>query len=415
MNIKKILLFIYLGITCLTILMIGSTTATLWQVLPGLLFAWFMYFLFCLGYNTKKTSQSARDNIEFPFIIKVLRHKLLILVLCIICSIAITKYYTGQTPITLIQNLLQHNSLYASYQLHFAANNIGSFSISKIPYVLMNYILNILVVMSFINTIIISEKINFKSVIYLILLSASYLLYGFARGTNFELFLWAFLLIFCLLYRSHYHGINIHLSKKTKIIILLLAVSSFLVFQYSVGIRYKSFGYAISKEIRFDSNEIIPSISQDMGLIVCKLSQYFGFGVFYTSAFFNYVMFYNVKNMVFYMFPFASTVLGGTPSTFVNQYIDQSTNWVPDIVGWFGKYGLILSIVFIFLFGYVSKICSNKKDIVHIALLYFLLMEMFSLPLGNFVVVLSANKLICVTLIGLLIQKKLLRKGRYND
>ncbi len=413
MNSKKTLLIIYLGISCLTILMIGSTTANLWQVIPGLVFVWFMYFVYCLGYNTSKTSysppKSITDNLEFPFITKMLQHRLLVLIICFICSIAVTKYYTGQTLVTLTQNLLQQKSLYAMYQAHFAANNISSFSIAKIPFVLMNYILNILVLLSFINLIIISKKIDFKSVIYLILLSVSYLQYGLARGTNFELFLWVFLLIHCFRYRIHYHKISVRLSRKIKIIILILAVSVFLVFQYSVGIRYKSFGYTISREIQFDPNEIIPSISQDIGLIVCKLSQYFGFGLFYTSAFFRHVLFDSIKNMICYLFPFASTVLGYTPSTLVNQHIDQSSNWVPDIVGWFGKYGLFLTTLFIFLIGYVSKICTNKKDIIHIALYHLLLLQMFSLPIGNFVVVSSANRLILITLIGLLIWKKFSR------
>ncbi len=415
MNAKRIIRLLYVALSVIALLMTGSTTATIFQVIPGILFMWFMYLLYSLGFNETHRiilKKGPNRELRFPWIDAILKHKLLLLSLCFVFSIAITYFYTGRTPFTLLKALLNNESLYSSYQTYFAANDLGTFSIRKVPNILMNYLLNFIVVLMFINNIVFLPKIRRRDVSYLVLISIPYLSYGLARGTNFELFLIVFLTFYCLLLRSHYHGFKTSVSFKTKLIIIFLAVIVYFIFESVVIVRYNNFGFAISRDIRYDSTEWISYISPDMALMITRISQYFAFGLFYTTAFFQYVMLGSLGKFITFLFPFASVLLNSSVSVMVNQHIDQSTNWVPDIVTWFGRYGLILTSIIIFFIGSICAMCSKKKDIVHIALLYFLILQMFSLPIGNFVVVLSANKLIVLTLILILMWKKShLKKG----
>lgn len=418
MKIKRIIGYAYGGLTLIATLMCGVTTARLIDILPALLLMWITYLFFLTGHGIIRSNvQRKREEsrLERRLICLLNGYSALLLIVCAVFAVSIAHFYTGQTPLSLLEDLAAGRSTYARYQAYSASRNLGEFSVGKIPFVLMNYLLNFIILLTYVEGIIFRERIELKRVLFLICIGSTNLYYGFARGTNFELFLLVFLTVFCILYRPIFHGAPRMLSIKVKIGMLLMLLMALILFENVVLQRFSQFGYSISADIIFDPNEVISSDFPKFGLLIARISQYFGVGSYYVSAFLNHVWLSSWESFIFGLIPGTALMYGSNLPWMINQHVDLSSNWVPDIVGLIGEVGLLGVFFVVAVMGYMTSRLAAKGNFVSILLLYFITLQMFSLFVGNFVVVLSANRLIVLTLVCIALWEKVGGKLRHGS
>jgi len=413
----KAIKYIYLCLTVLAVLVAASTTLSLWDLLPGICLMWTLYLSFAFGNQIAKRTNSLAGNLLYIAQIEgtssksfIFKHKFIFGCLALCFSYAITYFYTGQTILSTIQNTLKGVNLYSLYQTHYREHNIVVFSINKLPFIFMNFGLDFLLIYSYIG--ILNKKISkptIQEIIYLTTLAFSFLIFGFARGTNFEVFEFTLLILFLMLLKKKNGSTMKKIPIKTIILIALTCVLAVAAFYVVISIRMPAKPYyTVSQEMCYDPNDILSRLLPDLAYMITRLSQYFTFGIFYTSTFISKVW---ISSPIVFMggaFPFGLNLAGITPVTStINQIIDQSSNWIPDVIGFWSSLGLMGELVLVFFLGNMSKKLENKSDIVSMMGVYLITLQMFSFPIGNFLIVSSANKLITVTVIGILVLRKL--------
>ena len=112
---------------------------------PGLLCMWLTFLIFNWGFNSyKKTTKAPLVNIvkqegkPYPFskiMIWPARRYVIAAIATWICSIMSERYYTGKGVTAVIKGAFGGASAYNDYQRYFSENNLGTFSLSKIPYI----------------------------------------------------------------------------------------------------------------------------------------------------------------------------------------------------------------------------------------------------------------------------------------
>lgn len=413
----KAIKYIYLCLTLLAVLVVTSTTLSLLDLLPGIILMWVLFLVFALGNQiARKKYISTRnllvnDQIEAktskPYILK---HKFIFGCMALGFSYAITYFYTGQTFYSTIQNTLNGINLYSLYQTHHIVHNIGVFSIKKLPFVFMNFGLNFLLIYSYIGILYKKNcKPTIREIIYLTTLAFSFLIFGFARGTNFEAFEFALLILFLLLLKKKNGKIIKKIPKKTMILIMVTCSLALLAFYLIISIRMPAKPYyTVSREMRYDPNDILSVVLPDLAYMITRLSQYFTFGIFYTSTFLSKIWIASFIAFAGGFFPcgLAYAEIAPVTST-MNKIIDQSSNWIPDVIGFWNSVGLMGECVLVFFLGNILQKLEKKADIVSMMGVYLIILQMFSFPVGNFLIVSSANKLMTVSVIGILVLRKL--------
>lgn len=409
MGVIKAVTIFYAFLTVFLFLSVEVTTLSILNVLPALLFMWILYFLFLTGFLTTRKTKSYKSTRAFR-ISFFDNNKLIVILITILFTILVTRFYTGQTPISIFQNIKIGNSFYAMYQNYFMLNNIGVFRLIKIPYIFMLFSIKFILIYSYISYISISKKLSFYNILYIIIITLAYLYFGLARGTNFELFELVLLIFFVIIKRANDNKIKI-LSLKIVVIMGIISTIGLSLFFIVVTRRMGSFGYYISSDILWDPNSFISKVSKEGSLLLSGLTMYFGFGFFYFSTFIYKILFSQYDLFMASLIPFGYTILGiKSLGLEVNKFIDPSTNWVPDILALIYHLGIILSFSFVYLIGFFLKKNNLDNDSssnpLSQMISYILMVQMISFPIGNFVVISSSNKIIVVILFILFLYRK---------
>lgn len=402
----KLIKYFYILLSVFLILAIAVTTLTFTDIAIGLIVMWFLYFALIAGYKIKNKEPQIINRKSEKYFYK--DKKVLFSILSILFSISAVYFYTGQTPISVILNILNGNSTYFQYQEYFLNNNIGQFTISKIPYILMLFFLNTNLVFSFID-ITIRHKPNKFEIIYLIIISVSSLYVGLARGTNFELFQYVILLLFCIFNQKKKID-----AKKIGIIILILMLSIFIYSQ--VIFQRGTIGYYVSNEIRLDYSSLLVELLPGFSRLITVMSGYFAFGFFHTSTFINKIWLSSFETLLLGLIPLGFRYLGITQlNYYMSNFIDLSVCWEPDISTFLYLFGVLGVFILVVFLGHQLKnieyyINNTVNNTIYYVICYLIFMECFSLPIGNFLVISSSNKLMLIFSIILFLRRKSSKK-----
>ena len=419
MSILKIIKKVYVLYSILIILSMSCTSLNLMDVLPGLLIMWICFFMYFLGYISRKKYNIVIFNNSFDnnWLIKGNKNKLFFIgLLSIISSILVVRFYTGQTPISVFRNLANGASLYSVYQNYFRENQIGVFSLTKIPFIGMQIFLKFILVYSYVSYGLFKSKIYLYEKFYLILITISIIFIGIARGTSFEFFELFILFLLITFFKFEKKKMTSKILKKYILIILLGGIMVF-VFYYGITLREVKFDFKISNDIYYNPDGLLPRISNFLSIIIITLFGYFGFGFFYMSRYVRDIWFASIENFIAGFIPLGIRAFSSQSIRDQMRFlIDMGARWHPDIAGIIDLGGFIGLLMFSFSIGMFSRFLKNqseagKENILVYITYYFILLQMISLPIGNFIIASSANKFI-VTILTIIWCGKLLRLPR---
>ncbi len=399
------ILIIYSVLTVYVLLIVGSTNLTLFEMTPAILIMWVYFLSFSSGYLLRKstrnleklTKQSEANNRSSFFESSGLRLIFLSLV-SVLFSVIATRYYTGQTPMVVFTNLVKGTSVYYEYQRYFAEAEIATFSLSKLPYVLMLFYIKFMLFYGYLKLLLGNNKRRITDKVFLILVTIAHVFFGIARGTNFEIFELFMLIVFVILYK--FRGF----SKKSSSVkqVIFIAVFGFAlinVYYWSVTSRGVVFGYRITSEVWYNPEGVVSILFPALASISTALFGYFGFGFFYLSRFISDVWFLTPGSVLAGLVPKGFELSGmGSVAAIMKRTIDMGPRWHPDASVFINDFGFIGLIVFCFLMGFIASRFAKKAtaDSAKDLFLFLMFMQMVSLPIGNFVIVSSATKLILV-------------------
>ena len=399
----QLIQLIYAGLSVFAVVCTTVTNTQVWEVIPAVILLWVCYGFFSVGYGRKKQRLSDKSPVEEVAICGrkgmldiFLRHRFLVLVICAVCSIMIAYYYTGHTPVSLMSALSSGEGMYQAYQQYSKDNQTAVMSVAKIPFILMNAGLNFLFVASIISCFL-KEKMRLKDIGYIVTLILIFWYFGLARGTNFELFEVMCVLIYCV-YLRWSRARRKKISPKMKLLIAAAAVFALLMFSFFLEARGFA-GTYVTDEIGYDPTKFLPTILPGIAILLTKMTGYFGFGFFYTTALFTRLFPAQPQLVGASMIPFGFQLFGVEINTELARYISTGTNWRPDIVTIIGTVGFVGLFALMYLMGKLYKKTQTDKErglICHM-LGYYVFLQMLSLPIANFILVSSANK-ICVAI-----------------
>lgn len=410
MTLNRLLISIYLILTMFALLICEITTLNLKEIIYSIIFLWVTYVLFFFGWIASKNNENKEvDTVTYPVINiyeRKKRYLYLLSIVSILFSMIVTIYYTGQTPQQVITNLTSGVSVYYEYQIHFAQNNLDVFSVTKLPYIFMMFFCKFLMIYSYISIIKYKKKFSILNYVYLLIVTMSYLYIGVARGTNFEIFEWLILLIFTLL--STYSKSIVKLISRI-VLIFVISILGVVLFTSNISARGVSLNSNISLDVFYDHESILSNYFPYISISLVKLYDYFGFGFHYISKFIIEIWFEDIESVFKGLFPYGFNYFEMYDLSYqISSLVDMGPRWQPDSIVIFEKLGFLGLLTFSFLMGILSKRITINKEISTYSymILYVILLEMISLPIGNFITVSSAMKILVVYVIFKVLKEK---------
>ena len=150
----------------------------------------------------------------------------------------------------------------------------------------------------------------------------------------------------------------------------------------------------------FDKNALIYSISKPLAVILYSLYGYFLFGLYYNSVAIVNLWFTSYLGFFSIFIPSGIAVSGieSDYRSYVSRFIDLGAMWNPDSSVYIESFGIIITILMIYLIGRFSKKIdgSINNDVASLILLFFVFYIFVSMPMGNFISSSSANKIVIV-------------------
>lgn len=343
------------------------------------------------GSHEKKRSFALNDSACLSF--NITRLWLFALISLVFVAFYV-KFYTGSDVLDLLMTFVSgtsgKDSTYYMYQSYFAESNLGVWSWTKLPYVLGYGILKFIYA-SLMVCLSMNHHHNRGAVPPVVVMTFAFLVVGLSRGTSFEMFEVFTLVIFCYLVSNRRVK---RLSPKQLLPVIAIVVLAILYFIRSLSARYE--GGVITDggtntTFVFDDDSFVAMNFPLIAMILKRLSGYFVFGFYYISHAFNDVWMNSSKEFLALLLPNGLSLLGIAPSTqdvLCGRIIDCGAMWIPDIVLWIQRFGLILTLLFVFLMGRLFNfLCVQllgSKLFIYGVVLYFITMQMASFQVGNF-------------------------------
>lgn len=309
-------------------------------------------------------------------------------------------FYTGIKPLDMIGNVLAGVSNYSLYQEYFKSAEISTFTIYKVfPILSIFYFKLISLYVCYIATF---HVYKFKLMVLVVLSLVPLVIYGLYRGTSFEFF--EILVMFlCVVYlRSRFY-----LNFKIPVFKVVLLISTLLfVYSYQVSVRYlHDYRPDCLNEFCYDSDSFLFNYFP----VMYKLSAYFYFGPDYMA---RWLLHFSESGEVFsLMLPFYGFFSGFEPKHLCQYGLSCGPTWAPDFEIATYHFGIILVFILVGLISYFQMRFLSAKRYAFVSFLgfYLLTLQLFAFPVGNFLMVSSANKLLLLLLLFLLVCKKFKR------
>jgi len=176
------------------------------------------------------------------------------------------------------------------------------------------------------------------------------------------------------------------------------------IFYSGISARGMDFNYHITRDIQYNPDAILSSLPNAFMPLLLTTFSYFGFGFFYTSRFVMDLWFSSIDYAIAGFIPFGAKAVGmSLVTTYMKETIDMGARWHPDVAVIIYNYGFIGLLAFGYILGAFSKniyeYINDKSSAIVFVSGYCILLEMIALPVGNFILVSSSNKLIVLLLI----------------
>ncbi len=401
-HIAQMIIRWYLVLTLLAIF--APITLSVWDVFAGLLFMWILGGIFLLGLSSKSPQKHSKpkkltqksEKSYFP---------LLIAIFSIPISLFLVRFYTGNTFGTMVASLSRGQSLYRHYQVFFQEQELWRLALYKVPAILSGMLLKLSLIYIYIRVLVLDKRVTKSSLAPLMVVTLAYLLFSTARGTTFEIFEIFLLFWFSLSLRSALGQQANNTSRKAGIVLVLVGVLSLMIYNYNILARYdfRFSRYCVTAQLCKDPDAWIYSISNMLGDLIFQLSGYFTFGIFFAASFIS-VWTSSLYNFFMGLIPFGIFMNGGDVRyQLCGPVIDCGTAWIPDSIIFLQYLGAFVLFLLVLLLGKLTKVLFflvlNRREFHTVALLYFIILVMFSLPVGNFLFVSSSNILAFFTIL----------------
>lgn len=336
------------------------------------------------------------------------KKKLLILILIqFLSSFYVGQYYTGLSFKDALFNLVAGVSNYSLYQEYFQSAGLAAFSFSKVPAILLNFYVKFLFIFVLFKVFVGS---GFKSgVFYSLLATLPVVIQSIYRGTNFELFE-ILICYFCALYVKSTHNKRYKLPYFKFLLALLVFL---LAYTLQISIRY-SFNYKpiCKNEFCYSDSHFISELFPSISVLLNQLSGYFYFGPDYFARLFTESV--TNGNWMEYFLPLKSLVQDLNGKWLCENKIKCGPTWSPDFESFLYFFGLPILLIFIFIISRFQKKLQFKagQGFNYFLGFYLFTLQIIALPIGNFVLVSSANQILLIYFFGILFLKKITNRER---
>ena len=423
-NLKAIKLF-YVIYTLYTIFIILVSDYNLSYAIAGLSCMWLCFFIYKCGVTTKtikvkyKHETAATNEKQTKFPLSNIGHwnntkYLVAAIISILSTLMATKYYTGKGLTQVLASIGGSNdSSYYVYQKYFIENNIGTFSLVKIPYILMLAIVVILMIWSYLGIILENNKIKLAQILFILVTTVSYIYFGLARGTNFEFFIIFIVVTYCILYKMQ--TAQKKYKKRYILAILIIAILIVTIFRIVVSSRGVKFENNLTRDIHYDATAVISVLFPTITNIATSLFGYIGFGIYAIGVSLLDIVLYTPINILLSLTPFGYNLFSEQPLTQqLGAEIEIGVRWFPDFVNAIGIFGIPIFIIVLYLIGRITNkvINANYPPLLKNTLNVLVFIEMISIPIGNFLLTSSSNILM---LLFIIIWLFIYRKNQINN
>lgn len=406
----------YVVYTVYTFLILLISDYPVKYALSGLAVMWLLYLIVFVGYKSlsKKYVQEqeykeATQSFFFSAISDWTAWQYFLNgAVCWVCTVLVSKYYTGKGVAQVVSGLFGSGNAYGGYQDYFQSANIATFSLQKIPYILMLSYMTIMLFWSVVAILQLTPKIRGIQYIYVVSIVLSYLYFGVARGTNFELYTVFILLSYCVLNRQNNKKEKQKLNSKKLIVIGIMGCILVALFLSIVGARGGKFSYMICDEIQYKPQRLFSRIFPNLSIVLKSMFSYLGFGIYTIGVSFWDIVPDSVSSGISFLFPGYEMVNGTTIVSELSSLVKIGVRWIPDIIFMISNHGFIVTMIVFFVIGQIvstvqtAKIPNLLKELISI----ILFIQMLSFPVGNFIVVSTPNKVLVAFVIVCVIASK---------
>jgi len=387
----------------------------------GLLCVWAIFFMSFLGYLKGRGygSNIVMNIVDFPTGLSKFswsyKGMIVILTVSFLLSQYALNFYTGQTLISLVNNLMSGESLYALYQAYFMDEGLSVFTVSKIPAIMSLIALKLIVLWGVYVYYFQPRVIEKRYYVILGCICINYLMFSFARGTNFELFEIFFMFLVAGVLRIKYRESTISMSTIVIILVMVVAVASLYISTVSARFSGGNVWECSTDWICLDTSSILYNFVPALGLFLFLISGYFLFGLLYISVFLYSFLYDAGHSSLAVFFPLGFDLVGVdiTREAICNNYLDCGASWTPSIIVLLSAVGVFGVAFVLFVVGYFAAIFEKnflKYGFMGFVLLFYVLLLSISLPVGNFVFTSSNNTVIFFCAFMLFMSQNVLRR-----
>lgn len=411
-HVLKLILGWYFFLTVLALL--GATTLSVKDIVPGLALMWVLFGFFCAGMFGRVVDAggifaASRINNRLYFFMSVAS---------LACAAYAANFYTGKNVGDILGAATFKVSNYNDYQTYNSENELTSFTVNQVPAFFAILVFKFWMLFCFINILVGERKWSLLSVFFLSASAASQIYYSMARGTGFEYFELLFLVWYCFVLRSPSlrGGRSIGFAK---IFVVVLSILFLFIFLKGFTSRYDSelLIECATTKICIDTGSFWFSVSDSLGLLTYTLSGYFTFGIYFMSVFVESLFGAGVADPVYYFVPLNVLVLDSIRVNLCGRFLDCGVAWVPDAISYVEYFGVPLFFLCVYGLGrlsfYFLMKAKRQFEFLHLAILYYCVLVMFSMPVGNFISASVPNLIILLSLLGLLQWKFFIKKRRF--
>lgn len=400
----KTIRLVYFVYTAYTFFVIAVSDYNPAIAAAGLLCIWPVYCAYSLGFKSIKgysNSETKYDGNNEKFLFSQIAEWKPIQYFSAsfiswMCSAMAARFYTGRGFFRVIRGLFNGERAYSIYQHHIIEAKIGTFTLRKIPFILMLVFTTVILFWSMLGLLASEKKMTKIQIVYLVSAVASYFYFGIARGTNFEMYIIFVLFVFCLLNRTGNTKKDMKKQRKAIVGLSVLAVGVVLIFRMVVAARGNVFRNQICTEIVFDETRLISRLFPTITNIALSVFRYFGFGIFTIGMVMDRIVLNTIQGIVAYCMPMGFELFFGNDlMSITRKTVDIGVGWVPDYISFINTFGLFLTL---FLFYFIGKLIgglqlSNRARLLKNLISMVAFLEMLSLPVGNFIATSTPNEL----------------------
>lgn len=370
------------------------------EFLPYFIFSISFVLIILCGLLTSKSlriniSENSLDNLSpcLTFIASLF---------CLMASVYGVKFYTGLSIDGVFVAVFSGGSNYNEYQSYVLEKDLGIFSFNKLPAIFSLAYVKLCLLFAFYRFYMRKFDVLSISSCAIIVFSQVYISIG--RGTSFEILeiLLLSLFVFFLNVRKGSYSI------KSVLFVILLIVTSVIYYTLSIDARFDGNYTPLSlNELTYSKDDGVDSI------LLFQLSNYFLHGPLYFSHFFEELS--NESYFLGALFPFFDLFFELDSRYYCTVNFNCDNSWVSSNITHILKLGLVGFWIYLY---YCSRLFSSmveslvlRSNMIFFVLSYYLFLNFFSLPIGDFIWVSSANIINVVFFGGIGIYHLIIRRN----